>query len=82
LKGEQLLPGADPLAPAETVDWEAAGRAGRGAEYRSYQAGGPGGHWWLEHTTDGADPQIIDLNIGVDDPNDVYPYEEERREAS
>ncbi len=75
LKGEELA-GLDPLTSVELVDWEVAGRAARAGGYRSYQAGGPGGHWWLEHSEDGSDVHIIDLNIGIDDVNDDYPYEE------
>ena len=58
------------------MDWEAAGHAARAAGYRSYHAGGAGGHWWLQCSIDGAEPQIIDLNIGIADPNDIYPYEQ------
>ena len=75
LKGEELA-GLESPAPDEAVNWEASGRAARAAGYRSYQAGGPGGHWWLENTKDGSDVRIIDLNIGVEDVNDDYPYQE------
>jgi hypothetical protein len=75
LKGEELA-SLDPLAPAETVDWEAAGRAAYKAGYRSFCSYG-GGHWWLEHRQDGSPSEIIDLNIGLNDPNDRFPYVKE-----
>jgi hypothetical protein len=78
LKGEELLPGFDQSEFADTPEhWEAAGRAARAAGYRSCQGGGPGGHWWLEQTTsNGSHTQIIDTNVGINDANDEYPYEE------
>jgi hypothetical protein len=75
LKGEELA-GADPLAPAETGDWETAGRAAYDAGYRSCCSYG-GGHWWLEHRQNDQPPQVIDLNIGVHDANDDFPYVEQ-----
>ena len=64
LKGEELA-GFDPVAG--TVDWKTAGRTAYMAGFRSFCSWG-GGHWWLEHRQDGGFSQVIDLNIGVNDP--------------
>lgn len=72
LKGEALA-GFDPLAPAETVDWEGAGKAAYDAGYRAFCSSG-GGHWWLEHRQYGSPSAVIDLNIGLNDRNDDFPY--------
>lgn len=74
LRGEELA-GFDPLSPADTVDWEAAGRAARQAGYQSACSNG-GGHWWLERREDDSAPEVIDLNVGLNDPNDAFAYEE------
>lgn len=73
LKGEELA-AFDALAPADTVDWENAGRAARNASYRSFCSDG-GDHWWLERRQDDSPSQVIDLNIGVNDPNDDFAYD-------
>ncbi len=75
LKGEELA-GLDALAPAETVQWEAAGRVAYDAGYRAFCSYG-GGHWWLEQHRDGEPSQVIDLNIGVEDSNNSFRYAEE-----
>jgi hypothetical protein len=72
LKGEELT-GFDPLASPKSVDWAAAGGAAYRAGYRSLCSYG-GGHWWLEYRRNGSPSQVIDLNIGLDDRNDVFDY--------
>jgi hypothetical protein len=76
LKGEELA-GIDALAlaPVDAAAWAEGGRTAREAGYQSACSDG-GGHWWLERRQDDTVSHVIDLNIGLNDPNDDFPYED------
>src|SRR5436309_1375134 len=74
LKGEELA-GFDPLISSDMVEWGIAGRAAYDAGYRAFCSYG-GGHWWLEQHRDGEPSQVIDLNIGLQDLNNLFQYAE------